>query len=131
MMSRCSVGAGVLVRQEGKGHWAALKRAFRLLVDDVDDQTPTDAAYVFSGHCPLTVRGYTCSYSGPVTSTSFHARARCSCWCKCLTPSLPATLTCLTSAPATLVPEMTSEPPVASHTCTFGGMLCLCMLYTQ
>lgn len=47
--------AGVLVRQEGKGHWAALKRAFRLLVDDVDDQNPTDAAYVFSGHCPLTV----------------------------------------------------------------------------
>ena len=48
--------AGVLVRQEGKGHWAALKRAFRLLVDEVDDQNPTDAAYVFSGHCPLTVR---------------------------------------------------------------------------
>ena len=49
-------GAGVLVRQEGKGQWAALKRAFRLLVDDVDDQNPADAAYVFSGHCPLTVR---------------------------------------------------------------------------
>ena len=47
--------AGVLARQEGKGHWAALKRAFRLLVDDVDDQDPTDPAYVFSGHCPLTV----------------------------------------------------------------------------
>ena len=47
--------AGVLTRQEGKGHWAALKRAFRLLVDDVDDQDPADPAYVFSGHCPLTV----------------------------------------------------------------------------
>ena len=45
----------MLVRQEGKGHWAALKRAFRLLVDDVDDHNPSDAAYVFSGHCPLTV----------------------------------------------------------------------------
>ncbi len=45
----------MLVRQEGKGHWAALKRAFRLLLDDVDDQKPRDAAYVFSGHCPLTV----------------------------------------------------------------------------
>ena len=45
----------MLVRQEGKGHWAALKRAFRLLIDDVDDQNPSDAAYVFSGHCPLTV----------------------------------------------------------------------------
>ena len=43
------------MRQEGKGHWAALKRAFRLLVDDVDDQDPADPAYVFSGHCPLTV----------------------------------------------------------------------------
>lgn len=57
LVLRAGVGAGVLVRQEGKGHWAALKRAFRLLVDDVDDQSPTDAAYVFSGHCPLTVRG--------------------------------------------------------------------------
>ena len=47
--------AGVLAKQEGKGHWAALKRAFRLLVDDVDDQDPADPAYVFSGHCPLTV----------------------------------------------------------------------------
>ena len=47
--------AGVLAKQEGKGHWAALKRAFRLLVEEVDDQDPADAAYVFSGHCPLTV----------------------------------------------------------------------------
>ena len=47
--------AGVLAKQEGKGHWAGLKRAFRLLVDDVDDQDPADPAYVFSGHCPLTV----------------------------------------------------------------------------
>ncbi len=47
---------GLLVKQEGgKGNFAALKRAFRLLVDDVDDKTPTDIAYVFSGYAPLSV----------------------------------------------------------------------------
>ena len=44
------------MKQEGgKGNFAALKRAFRLLVDDVDDKTPTDIAYVFSGYAPLSV----------------------------------------------------------------------------
>ena len=60
----------MLVRQEGKGHWAALKRAFRLLIDDGDDQNPSDAAYVFSGHCPLTVSppGRTSCLPGPSVS---------------------------------------------------------------
>ena len=49
--------AGLLVRQEGgKGQFGALKRAFRLLVDDVDDKAPQDAAYVYSGYAPLSVR---------------------------------------------------------------------------
>ena len=77
---RCGAGAGVLVRQEGKGHWAALKRAFRLLVDDVDDQNPTDAAYVFSGHCPLSVRHCARPCAGPACPAST-SRARASCPC--------------------------------------------------
>ena len=49
--------AGLLVRQEGgKGQFGALKRAFRLLVDDVHDKDPQDAAYVYSGYAPLSVR---------------------------------------------------------------------------
>ena len=41
---------GLLRRQEGgKGSFATLKRAFRLLVDDIDDKNPADIAYVFSG----------------------------------------------------------------------------------
>lgn len=45
------------MKQEGgKGNFGTLKRAFRLLVDDVDDKIPTDIAYVFSGYAPLTVR---------------------------------------------------------------------------
>ena len=80
---RAGAGAGVLVRQEGKGHWAALKRAFRLLVDDVDDQSPTDAAYVFSGHCPLTVRRGACACSGSVRKRS-EPCAIVACLCDCL-----------------------------------------------
>ena len=45
------------MRQEGgKGQFGAVKRAFRLLVDDIDDKSPSDAAYVYSGYAPLTVR---------------------------------------------------------------------------
>lgn len=43
----------------GKGNFTALKRAFRLLVDDVDDKNPTDIAYVFSGYAPLSVSAST------------------------------------------------------------------------
>ncbi|BDA43254.1 Vacuolar protein sorting-associated protein 33A [Coccomyxa sp. Obi] len=58
--------AGLLVKQEGgKGNFAALKRAFRLLVDDVDDKTPTDIAYVFSGYAPLSVRMVEAAVKGP------------------------------------------------------------------
>ena len=54
VLPRC---AGLVVRQEGgKGQFGALKRAFRLLVEDVDDKSPQDAAYVYSGYAPLSVR---------------------------------------------------------------------------
>ena len=49
--------AGLLKRQEsGKPAFPALKRAFRLLVDGVDDRAPADIAYAFSGYAPLLVR---------------------------------------------------------------------------
>jgi len=49
--------AGLLKKQEGgKPAFAALKRAFRLLVDGVDDRAPADIAYAFSGYAPLLVR---------------------------------------------------------------------------
>ncbi|KAK9915301.1 hypothetical protein WJX75_007269 [Coccomyxa subellipsoidea] len=58
--------AGLLVKHEGgKGNFTALKRAFRLLVDDVDDKNPTDIAYVFSGYAPLSVRLVEAAVKGP------------------------------------------------------------------
>ena len=52
-----AVRAGLLKRQEsGKPAFPALKRAFRLLVDGVDDRAPADIAYAFSGYAPLLVR---------------------------------------------------------------------------
>jgi hypothetical protein len=38
------------------GSWAGLRRALKLIVDDVDVANPTDIAYVSSGYAPLSVR---------------------------------------------------------------------------
>ncbi|XP_037093128.1 vacuolar protein sorting-associated protein 33A-like [Pollicipes pollicipes] len=38
-----------LLRAQGRGSYAALRRAFRLTVDDVNEQAPTDISYTFSG----------------------------------------------------------------------------------
>ncbi|KAK9830347.1 hypothetical protein WJX72_011177 [[Myrmecia] bisecta] len=49
--------AGLLRRQEGgKSSFGALKRALKLLVDDIDDKNPTDVAYTFSGYAPISIR---------------------------------------------------------------------------
>ncbi|XP_037091633.1 vacuolar protein sorting-associated protein 33A-like [Pollicipes pollicipes] len=45
-----------LLRAQGRGSYAALRRAFRLTVDDVNEQAPTDISYTFSGYAPLSVR---------------------------------------------------------------------------
>jgi hypothetical protein len=45
-----------LLRGGQKSAFPFLKKSFRLLVDDVDEQNPKDASYVYSGYAPLTVR---------------------------------------------------------------------------
>jgi len=50
-------GAGLLQKQEGgRSAFAGVKKALRLLVDDVNDTAPTDIAYTFSGYAPLGIR---------------------------------------------------------------------------
>lgn len=39
----------------------AVRKALRLFVDDVDEQDPSDVAYVFSGYAPLSVRIVQCA----------------------------------------------------------------------
>lgn len=49
--------AGLLKKQEGRNNiWPHLVKAFKLVVEDVDDAHPNDIAYVFSGYAPLSVR---------------------------------------------------------------------------
>lgn len=49
--------AGLLRKQEGgRSAFAGVKKALRLLVDDVNDMAPTDIAYTFSGYAPLGIR---------------------------------------------------------------------------
>lgn len=48
---------GLLKKQEGgKPAFPVLKRAFRLLVEGVDDRAPADIAFAYSGYAPLLVR---------------------------------------------------------------------------
>ena len=50
-------GPGLLRTQESsRGSFSAVKKALRLLVDDVDDRMPKDIAYTFSGYAPLSIR---------------------------------------------------------------------------
>lgn len=90
----------MLARQEYKGHWAALKRAFRLLVDDVDDQSPSDPAYVFSGHCPLTVRPVVTPCD---TFLSIHAHGELVCWLHSLHVLLAAAVRAFSTTLRTLM----------------------------
>jgi hypothetical protein len=41
--------------------FALARKPLRLIVDDVDEQDPTDVAYVFSGYAPLSVRLVQCA----------------------------------------------------------------------
>ncbi|KAK9457716.1 Sec1-like protein [Dipodascopsis uninucleata] len=56
-----------LIYQRGKASVAAsqfqfsnLRRSFKLIVDDVNEQDPDDIAYVYSGYAPLSVRLVQC-----------------------------------------------------------------------
>lgn len=48
--------AGLVKKQEGKSNWQLLKKGLKLVVEDVDDASPNDIAYVFSGYAPLSIR---------------------------------------------------------------------------
>ncbi|CAM6126841.1 unnamed protein product [Calypogeia fissa] len=48
--------AGLLKKLEAKSSWQNVKRGLKLVVEDMDDTSPTDIAYVYSGYAPLSVR---------------------------------------------------------------------------
>ncbi|EPS70755.1 hypothetical protein M569_04003, partial [Genlisea aurea] len=48
--------AGLFRRQDSKGNWLTIKRAFQLVVDNIDTANPNDISYVFSGYAPLSIR---------------------------------------------------------------------------
>eukprot|EP00696_Hemimastix_kukwesjijk_P015912 gnl/Hemi2/418_TR141_c0_g1_i1.p1 gnl/Hemi2/418_TR141_c0_g1~~gnl/Hemi2/418_TR141_c0_g1_i1.p1 ORF type:complete len:361 (+),score=106.36 gnl/Hemi2/418_TR141_c0_g1_i1:931-2013(+) len=47
---------GLLRLQEGRNAWKSLAKLLRLLVEDLDEHSPQDIAYVYSGYAPLSVR---------------------------------------------------------------------------
>ena len=49
--------SGLVKRYEGgRSHFQQIKKAFRLVVDEMDDSSPTDISYVYSGYAPLSCR---------------------------------------------------------------------------
>ncbi|XP_077511912.1 vacuolar protein sorting-associated protein 33A isoform X2 [Amblyomma americanum] len=48
--------AGLLHAQEHKNHFSTLRKTLKLNVEDVSEQVPNDASYVYSGYAPLSVR---------------------------------------------------------------------------
>ncbi|KAM0788120.1 hypothetical protein ACM66B_001286 [Microbotryomycetes sp. NB124-2] len=53
---------GLLSRSTGaKSAFAQARKPLRLIVDDVDEQSPKDISYVFSGYAPLSVRLVQCA----------------------------------------------------------------------
>lgn len=49
--------AGLLKPQQGgRSTFPAVKKAFRLLLDNVNDTDPTDIAYTYAGYAPLSIR---------------------------------------------------------------------------
>ena len=53
----CVMHAGLLKPQLGaRPNWPALKRSYRLLLEDIDDKDPSDIAYTYAGYAPLSIR---------------------------------------------------------------------------
>ncbi|XP_024401527.1 vacuolar protein-sorting-associated protein 33 homolog [Physcomitrium patens] len=48
--------AGLLIKQEAKSNWQAVKKGINLVPEENDDINPSDIAYVFSGYAPLSIR---------------------------------------------------------------------------
>jgi len=47
---------GLIRKQEGKAAFPVIRKAMRLIVEDVNETDPNDIAYVYSGYAPLSVR---------------------------------------------------------------------------
>ncbi|XP_077995309.1 vacuolar protein sorting-associated protein 33A-like [Glandiceps talaboti] len=45
-----------LLRPQGPKHYSTIRKSLRLVVEDVNEQNPSDISYVYSGYAPLTVR---------------------------------------------------------------------------
>src|SRR5271169_6081899 len=54
--------AGLLFTRSStmKSVYSSLRKALRLIVDEVDEQKPDDIAYVYSGYAPLSIRLVQC-----------------------------------------------------------------------
>ena len=54
--------AGMLLTKasNGRSSYSSLRKALRLIVDEVDEQKPDDIAYVYSGYAPLSIRLVQC-----------------------------------------------------------------------
>jgi len=52
---------GLLKRQEGRNNFGALRKSLHLIVEDIDENNPTDVAFVYSGYAPLSVRLIQCA----------------------------------------------------------------------
>jgi vacuolar protein sorting-associated protein 33A len=54
--------AGLLLTRPSttKSVYSSLRKALRLIVDEVDEQKPDDIAYVYSGYAPLSIRLVQC-----------------------------------------------------------------------
>ena len=44
------------LQKGGKQGFQQLRKGLRLMVDDLDPKEPSDAAYVFSGYAPISIR---------------------------------------------------------------------------
>ncbi|CAI9744345.1 sorting-associated 33A-like isoform X2 [Octopus vulgaris] len=45
-----------LLRTQGQKTYLTIRKSLRLIVDDVNEQNPTDIAHVYSGYAPLSIR---------------------------------------------------------------------------
>ena len=77
---------GLLKRNDGRSTWPTLKKALRLVVDDLPEYEvgaePADMAYVYAGYAPLSVRIVAASAraSGASPQHSQPARRRMARW---------------------------------------------------
>jgi hypothetical protein len=59
-----------------KSNYSTLRKALKLIVDDVDEQKPDDIAYVYSGYAPLSIRLIQCIIQKPVMLAAQAASAQ-------------------------------------------------------